>query len=465
MMRWIPLFLILVAVGTATAVEEEPPPPKDGKALLEKIDRLISRLGSDLWKEREDATKALVEIGEAAIPALEKALNHEDPEVRLRAGLILEEVRPVPSPHFFGERTGLRENLRHRGGGRHTESSVLMGLIWLKNHQNADGTWSCKHFPAQCKGGKCTGMGNSIDYDTGVTGLSLLAFLGNGHSHRYGKFKDVMKAGLKALKNCQTPDGCFGPKTGDGHWIYNHAICTLAMVEAYALGKKSALLKTPGQKAVDFLVDCQNPFMGWRYGRRPGENDTSVTGWAVAALKAAQAAGFQVPVESFKGAQNWFRRVTDETTHRTGYTSKGDSPPRLVDNARPFQPNDTSTAIAVVSRIFMHERKAPQKSKIFEPGNLLLKNLPKWDVKKGTIDMVYWYWGTLAMYQLGGRFWKSWNECMKNMLVPTQKREGCENGSWDPVGAWGIAGGRVYATAINVLTLEVYYRYGRLLGD
>ena len=30
-------------------------------------------------------------------------------------------------------------------------------------------------------------------------------------------------------------------------------------------------------------------------------------------------------------------------------------------------------------------------------------------------------------------------------------------------GAWGTAGGRVYSTAINILSLEIYYRYGRVL--
>ena len=32
------------------------------------------------------------------------------------------------------------------------------------------------------------------------------------------------------------------------------------------------------------------------------------------------------------------------------------------------------------------------------------------------------------------------------------------------VDRWGFAGGRVYATAINVLTLEVYYRYENVFG-
>ena len=43
-----------------------------------------------------------------------------------------------------------------------------------------------------------------------------------------------------------------------------------------------------------------------------------------------------------------------------------------------------------------------------------------------------------------------------------QRRAGCEDGSWDPVGEWGAAGGRVYSTAICAMTLEVYYRYLRV---
>ncbi|MHC4598664.1 MAG: hypothetical protein ACYS47_06635, partial [Planctomycetota bacterium] len=118
----------------------------------------------------------------------------------------------------------------------------------------------------------------------------------------------------------------------------------------------------------------------------------------------------------------------------------------------------------VTSRIFILGPEAANNRKVLGGGNLLKQNTPKWDVEGGTIDMYYWYYGTLAMFQLGRSYWKAWNEPMKNALVPTQKREGCGNGSWDPVGAWGTAGGRVYATAINCLSLEIYYRYGRVLN-
>jgi hypothetical protein len=50
---------------------------------------------------------------------------------------------------------------------------------------------------------------------------------------------------------------------------------------------------------------------------------------------------------------------------------------------------------------------------------------------------------------------------MKDALLPNQRKGACEDGSWDPVGEWCRGGGRVYATAINVLTLEIYYRYKR----
>ena len=75
-----------------------------------------------------------------------------------------------------------------------------------------------------------------------------------------------------------------------------------------------------------------------------------------------------------------------------------------------------------------------------------------------------------ALFQFDGPegpMWKRWNEPMKNALVPNQHtgKDGCKNGSWNPdVDRWGAEGGRVYAVAINALTLEVYYRYANVFG-
>src|SRR5579859_5541000 len=73
-------------------------------------------------------------------------------------------------------------NLVARGGGtRATESAVLAALKWLARHQGPDGGWGADSFMNQCVGGRCGGPGER-DYDTGLTAISLLAFLGAGYS-------------------------------------------------------------------------------------------------------------------------------------------------------------------------------------------------------------------------------------------------------------------------------------------
>jgi hypothetical protein len=54
---------------------------------------LVRKLGHDDYVVREQATQDLIEMGEDAIPALEKALQSDDLEVRLRAGRALRAIR------------------------------------------------------------------------------------------------------------------------------------------------------------------------------------------------------------------------------------------------------------------------------------------------------------------------------------------------------------------------------------
>jgi hypothetical protein len=128
------------------------------------------------------------------------------------------------------------------------------------------------------------------------------------------------------------------------------------------------------------------------------------------------------------------------------------------------------TAIGLLCRILI-EKKAddPLHAK---QADRIAADPPVWALadKDRPVDFYYWYYGTLALHQLDGPArprWKKWNEAMTTALVASQavKKDGCRDGSWDPaVDRWGFAGGRVYATAMNVLTLEVYYRYERVLG-
>ena len=122
------------------------------------------------------------------------------------------------------------------------------------------------------------------------------------------------------------------------------------------------------------------------------------------------------------------------------------------------------SAVSVMSCIFIQKRREPALGVV----NSMAADLPAW--KPNQVDFYYWYYASLALFQYDGPkgpFWSKWNEPMKNAIVPHQKTAaaGCENGSWDPAAdRWGFEGGRVYAVAINALTLEVYYRYANVFG-
>ena len=124
------------------------------------------------------------------------------------------------------------------------------------------------------------------------------------------------------------------------------------------------------------------------------------------------------------------------------------------------------TGVGMLARIFMGED--PGKDDNIKKGAELCAKLPPtWNESDGSIDMYYWYYATLAMFQVGGKNWDKWKAAMEKAMVETQRKDTdyCQyKGSWDPIGPWGPDGGRVYSTAILALCLEVFYRYDRVFG-
>ena len=81
-------------------------------------------------------------------------------------------------------------------------------------------------------------------------------------------------------------------------------------------------------------------------------------------------------------------------------------------------------------------------------------------VNRGAGNPYYWYYGTLALFLQGGDAWKFWNARLQETLLPSQ----AEDGSWMPISVYADYAqdtnrDRSYTTALNVLMLEVYYRY------
>ncbi|MBI3271932.1 MAG: terpene cyclase/mutase family protein [Planctomycetes bacterium] len=387
----------------------------------------------------------------------------------------------------YGGPFGGRVNRRAKGGGTKgstdaTENAVTAGLRWLARHQNADGSWDAENFSAQCKKSICDGKGYR-DYNIGLTGLSLLAFLGAGYTHlsrdKYvdpitGKemsFGTVVKNGILYLIKAQDADGLFGAKAG-GKMMYNHAVSALAMAEAFGL-TQSPLFKEPAQKGIDFLLAAKNPYKAWRYQPKDGENDSSVTGWCVMAMKSAEISGLNVGRAAFEEAKSFIEEITEKNYGKCGYTKLEDAGVKVVVQGKneDYANHDSLTAVGMLCRMFIdHNSKDP----ILELGaKLLVQDLPTWDKVKKTNDYYYWYYATLCLFQFDGpdsggsqKYWNHWNVAMVEAIVKHQAtpKDVCASGSWDADDRWGFEGGRVYATALNTLTLEVYYRYDSAFG-
>ncbi len=360
----------------------------------------------------------------------------------------------------YGQRWG-RGRLANNGGSVGTVSGVDRALKWLHYHQDKDGRWDQDGFDKNCDTRKytaCDGRGTR-QYDVAVSSLALLAFMGHANTHKVGKFRKTVKRGFDWLLSQQEADGSLGRNAGAESWIYNHAIATMALCEAYAV-TRDYKLKKPAQLAVDYIRNGQNGGLGWKYESRSGRNDTSVSGWMVLALKAAKTAGLSVDKSMFDGAINWFDRATN-TAGKCGYMRPGDDGSVIRGVNEHYAKLPTMTGVSVICRIFCGQSR--NEAKILRGVDFLMAHVPEWNKPKNDrVDMYYWYYATYAMFQCGGQKWRTWNKAMKEALLPTQRIGGCADGSWDPVGKWGMVGGRVYATAINALTLEIYYRYAKI---
>ncbi len=120
------------------------------------------------------------------------------------------------------------------------------------------------------------------------------------------------------------------------------------------------------------------------------------------------------------------------------------------------------TAVGLFCRFFLGQDPAENKLMARAADTILAK--PAVWADDGSIDHYHWYYATYALYQMGGeRWWGRWYRLLDPAVVQTQRNDGNFAGSWDAAGAWGDDGGRIYSTAMSVLTLEAFYRYTKLV--
>jgi hypothetical protein len=301
-----------------------------------------------------------------------------------------------------------------------------------------------------------------------MTSFALLAYLGAGHTDRVGPYRDTVRRAEKWLLAAQKKGAARHKQPGRfDRCMYTQGIATLALAEAAGMSQpRNPVLDEAAQRAVDVIVKSQGSYEAWNYtskNRKTGRNDTSVSGWNLMALKSAKLAKLKVDFGAFQGCMRWLDAATDPKTGRCAYAGR-------VERVRRGAGSHAMWAAGMLMRQFMGvNRRAPV---LVAAANSISKHPPVWNAGGKKVNLYYWYYGTLCMFQQGGEHWTGWNRHMKKALLENQRKGGPTDGtvqdvhgSWDPVGGGGIPrGGRVFSTALGALCLEVYYRYLPVYG-
>jgi hypothetical protein len=329
-------------------------------------------------------------------------------------------------------------------GNPKTDEAVMAGLRWLAKNQNPDGSWG-------------------TEYRGAMTGLALLAFLGHGEIPAASpEFGVVVGNAINLMIEEATKSGSrlhFGDKFGTGGVrngnVYEHGIATYALAEAYTMTKDERLAPIVTQ-AIKYIIEGQAPDGGWMYGfnkRMP--SDTSVSGWQVQALKAAQLS--QLPIEgipeAMDNAMKNMERVFNPKDGRFGY--------RVPDDT---DDHNKLTGVGVLCKLMWQGKT----DRFVREG---LKTILKWS------DMTYadknftlygYYYDTQACFMAQGPAWKKWSGVFQDQIMKNQSPDG----SWPAVGGEehgnmnaDTLDAKVYRTSLAVLMLEVFYRYAPMTKE
>jgi len=461
--------------NTVTQVSTTPTPESESPELppLESDDQ-IAKLADLPMQISPPPPKQTI-----AAPMPERVATQPTPPPKRRM-----DQQPIPINYQMRMSPQRQQYAMQNGGDVNTEASVERALAWLARAQGPDGGWNAAEHAA----GRPSPVSNNrtdsenrqqagLKANTAMTGLALLSFLGAGHTHADGQYKDTVANGLRYLISQQLPSGDLSGRDQVGREptvrfarMYSHGMAALAITEAYGMTGDPALLPTI-QSACQYSLNAMNPRTGgWRY-EFPTEDpgDLSQFGWQAMLLNSASThRSFTLSQQSRFMMQRFLNSVS---TGRQGGLAVYRSQTGQVPSAEQATP--AMTAEAMASRLLLGFPLSPLAAE--EGQRLLLNNLPG----RSEENLYYWYYATLAMYQMRGDqdsaastasvngirnnamddAWKSWNESLKQQLCSTQVPVGPQSGSWNPSCIWGGYGGRVYSTAVACMCLEVYYRY------
>lgn len=298
------------------------------------------------------------------------------------------------------------------------ETSVDRALEYLAQQQRPDGSWP-------------SGIGNN----NGINGICLLAFLGRGHVPGRGPYQPTVDKAVNFILTTQNDKGLYRSVNASHGPMYEHALATLAMIEAYG-GIPNAVMRQSVQKAVDLIVNSQAPLGGWRYQPAPNDADLSVTVMQIVALRAAMNARLHVPEATIERALRYVRACAVPTGGFAYQPGGG--------------PGEARSAAGILSMQLLGAFDDPAVTNGID-------YLSKINFGHGVGHFFYMaYYGMQAHFQAGGDSWARWHPRTRDFLLNNQN----DDGSWPGWSEQKFNGpANCYSTAFAAMSLEVYMHY------
>ncbi|MEM1224180.1 MAG: prenyltransferase/squalene oxidase repeat-containing protein [Planctomycetota bacterium] len=415
------------------------------------ISRVVLEFGEALEESPVDLDTFSIESSESLVD-LTDADQDMPVDINLESdlqSLMSEEVAVDPPLEFglgptiasdamamFSGRSGQMKKalLAKYGGTELTMDAVDRGLRWLARQQDKrTGAWSMLG-PYE--------DGSYSENRTAATAMALLAFLGDGHTHKgETEYASVVDQGIQYLLKSQSRrNGFFAGTVRGEERSYAQAQATIAICEAYAMTKDSTL-RAPAQSALDYAADAQSPQGGWRYQPR-FDSDLSVTGWFLMGLTSGKSAGLNVDNSILHQVTNYLNDIQSYDGAAYGYQ-------------RGRAPSPAMTAEGLLCRQYLGW---PKTNRAMAEGISTLS--ADWPINLRDRNVYYWYYATQVMHHYGDSPWVEWNRVMREALPRIQVKRGRESGSWSPQGdEWGDGAGRLFTTCMSIYCLEVYYRH------
>lgn len=332
-------------------------------------------------------------------------------------------------------------------GGHSSEFAVLAALRWLKQHQEADGSWGPDHRIA-------------------MTGLALLSFLAHGETTGSPEFGITIRKGLRYILDQQKDNGWY--TAGDDGLetplmpsrIYEHAVAIYALAEAYGL-TGIPVLKASLDKAVPRILDLQQADGGWNFDAEKADDHSSnlwQTALMVCLLRIVDLATTPhqhlVLYESITNGTNAIQHLFDPTELEA-----------FSDDTRITlsSPELLTTAFAVRAlQLTGHQKANATKDGMRILNNLIFAWNPDPDAHEsepleiGRWPWLTWFFISQARYiDQNSRNRNVWIHQLMSSVVATQNPDG----SWCPPPISDEDRyGPVYNTALPALMLQIHYR-------